>query len=36
MQVLEDFLAPKGMTADGVALKFAESVQKLYLPNPKP
>ena len=28
-QVLEDFLAPKGMTADGVALKFAESVQKL-------
>jgi len=29
MQVLEDYLAPKNMTADGVALKFAESVQKL-------
>ena len=30
MQVLEDFLAPKNMTADGVALKFAERVQMLY------
>jgi len=29
MQVLEDFLAPNNLTADGVALKFAESVQKL-------
>ena len=29
VQVLEDFLAPSGMTADGVALKFSESVQKL-------
>jgi len=33
MQVLEDYLAPKNMTADGVALKFAESVQKLYVPH---
>jgi hypothetical protein len=36
MHVLEDFLAPKNMTADGVALKFAERVQMLYaLPLPQ-
>jgi hypothetical protein len=29
LQVIEDFLAPSQMTADGVALKFSESVQKL-------
>jgi hypothetical protein len=32
MQVLEDFLAPLGMTPDMVALKFSETVQKLYVP----
>jgi hypothetical protein len=39
MHVLEDFLAPKNMTADGVALKFAERVQMLYalsLPSQSP
>ena len=37
MQVLEDFLAPKSMTADSVALKFAERVHMLYvLAPPRP